>query len=206
MSKVYIGLTAKPGGGKETFAKRLRNVFFKDSQSPPSIIINVFSDVLKKTLEYYGISTPTTQDLQDLSDFMRARRKDAVACAMGNRINDPGNTNRFADIQIIDGVRKVYDVELVKSFTDNFLIYIYADPQKRFERIKARGQRPGEREMTWEQFVAMDSRDTEKDVEAIGATADLKIDNNGALEEYEAQVKKFYEESLKPLFRKKGTP
>lgn len=206
MSKAYIGLVAKPGGGKETFGKLLRNIFFKDSQSPPSIITNVFSDVLRKTLAHYGIDAPTTKDLQDLSDLVRARREDAIAFAMGNRLNDPENVSRFADIQFIDGVRKTYDADLVRSFSNNFLIYISADPQKRFERIKARGQRPGETEMTWEEFLVLDNRDSEKDIETLGANADFKIDNNGTLEEYEAQVKKFYEESLKPLFHKKEGP
>lgn len=209
MTKLYIGLTAKPGGGKETFEKMFRNVAFKDHQNF-SIVTNIFSDLLrigwKMIKDFYGLSEPSTKDLQNFSDTIGANRLDGLAVAMRKRLTDPENANYFADLQIVDGVRRLCDEQMIRSLPNSFLVYVFADPQKRFERIKLRGQRPGEKEMTWEQFVEMDNRQTEALIEDIGSCADLKIDNNGTLEEYESQVEKFYYEKLKPLLIKKEIP
>jgi len=203
--KIHIGLAAKPGGGKGTFPEMFRNVAFKDRQNF-SMAINTFSDILRKTYEWYGHNTPSTKDLQDLSDLIYARRPEGLSIAMRNRLTDKNNLNLFADIQIVDGVRRASDEEMIRSLPNSFLIYVFADPQKRFERVKLRGQRPGEREMTWEQFTQLDNRPTETLVDDIGSRADFRIDNNGTIEEYETQVKKIYKEILKPILIKNEIP
>lgn len=209
MSKVYIGLAAKPGGGKETFTKMFREVAFKDHHNF-SIVTSTFSDILKigwrMIKDLYGLSEPSTKDLQNFSDMIAANRLDALAVAMRQQLTDLEGKNHFADLQVVDGIRRLCDEKLIRSLPNSFLVHVFAEPQKRFERIKLRGQRPGEKEMTWEQFVELDGRPTETLVEDIGSRADFKIDNNGTLEEYETQVKKIYEESLKSLFEKKERP
>lgn len=99
--------------------------------------------------------------------------------------------NLKADIIIIDGVRWESDVELVRIFPKNYLIYITADLKTRYERLKKRGEKEGEEETTFEQFVSEENAANELLIPKIGKGADFKIENNGSFEELKKEVREF---------------
>lgn len=189
---IVVGLTAKPGGGKGTFVKLLREVCRKDNYFP-SIGGPRFSDALRETLEMFGIIA-SRHNLQELAKCLNSACPGAIANGMRSKLEKDWN-----EIKIADGVRWLYDEPMVRGFANGLIVYVHATPEKRYERIRARRENPGDEEKTQEAFLAEDSAETEKYVEEIGSRAEYKIDNNGTLQDYEDQVREFYQKVIKPL-------
>ena len=85
------------------------------------------------------------------------------------------------------------DVEMIRKFDTNYLIYVTADQNVRFERVKKRRQKVGEENTTYDQFLQEDSAPTEVDIKKIGAIADFTVDNNAALLEIQKKSKELYD-------------
>lgn len=139
-----IGIVGKNGAGKSTFT----NCIFDLVLNSEKIIKCVkFSDLLFETLKMWGLD-PTRDNLQKLAQIMnRTFGGGTLADAVYNRVS-----KIKADLIILEGVRWTEDVQLLKKFTDNALVYVTADIEKRFQRMKERNEKPGEAEMTYEQF------------------------------------------------------
>lgn len=71
-----------------------------------------------------------------------------------------------------------------------------AKPEIRFGRQRAER---GEREMTWEQFLAQENVETEIHIDDIGSRADIDIENNGTIQEYLERTHDVYETKIKQL-------
>jgi dephospho-CoA kinase len=63
--------------------------------------------------------------------------------------------------------------------------------EERFRRLKARADRPGDAEKTWEAFQAEQSAEAESMIDEIGKEADIYLDNSGTIEELRSQVRGF---------------
>jgi dephospho-CoA kinase len=181
MNKLVIGLVGEKGAGKETFSKILTGLLPRKS-------ISVISSgkFLKETLDLWGIET-TRKHLQRLAIVMDAEYGDGtVTQAIRTRIlNDP------SEIIIFDGIRWQTDVDLIRSFPNNLLIYITADPKTRFKRLVERNEKSGESKTTWEQFLKEEKEKTETDIPKLGSKADFKAENNGTLEGLKEKVTEF---------------
>ncbi|OGE17693.1 hypothetical protein A2769_01435 [Candidatus Daviesbacteria bacterium RIFCSPHIGHO2_01_FULL_37_27] len=182
--KLVIGLTGENGAGKETFT-RLLTEFAEEKQK--TIGIETFSSILFETLESWHIST-TRGNLQELPRIMiQAYGDNVLADAVYQRILE-----RDENIIILDGARRESDLAMIKKFPNNIFIYITAEPEIRWKRLLLRGQKTGEKEKTWEQFLEEEKAESELEISKIGASADFKIVNNGTMEEYRKQVEEFY--------------
>lgn len=166
--RLCIGITGENGAGKSTVLQRLIG-----NLERISIQTTRFSDILTETLALWGIQ-PTRQNLQLLPQVMnKAYGEGSLSKAMALRIS-----SFDADIVIVDGVRWISDMKLIRSFPYNKLIYVTAPAEVRFNRIKTRNEKVGERDLTWEQFLAEDSAPNEVEIPRIGMGADFKINNN----------------------------
>lgn len=195
--KLLIGLTAKPGGGKGTFVRSLKEVCKKNGFFP-SIGGPRFSDALFETANLFGILT-SRENLQRLAQYLDELCPGAMAKAMRNKLE--GDLN---EIKIADGCRWHYDEKMIRELA-GVMVYVNTDQKLRYERIKARKEKAGDAEKTWEKFLAEDSAKNELYVEEIGSRADFKIDNNGTLEDYQRQVEEFYQKFIASS-REKNTP
>ena len=176
--KYLIGVVGENGAGKDTFT-----TFFTAAAAPQTVSKHHFSDILYDTLEAWGIET-TRANLQNLAIIMdREYGKGSVTRATRARISSD-----TADIVIVEGVRWKTDVPMIRSFKGRFLVYITAKSEIRFDRMKKRGEKAGERKITHEQFEREEKAGTEIDIPEIGASADFKIENNGTLDEFRSKV------------------
>lgn len=179
-----IGLVGEKGSGKDTFAKFLLEI------SEKSVVHIRFSDLLKQTLNIWDIPL-TRANLQKLAQILEDFGEGTIAHGLEKQIQE---TN--ADIIILDGIRWEPDVKLLKEFPYHKLIYITADPKLRFKRLKTRGEKTGEAEMTLEQFLKEEKAPNELLIPEIGAKADIKITNNASIEDFKAEIEKFVKEGL----------
>lgn len=177
---LLIGLVGEKGSGKDTFAHYLQEI------SQKKIAHIRFSDLLKQTLKLWDLPL-TRANLQKLAQVLEDFGEGTVAHGLEKQIKEAD-----AEIIILDGIRWKPDVELLKKFPNHKLVYITANPKLRFERLKSRGEKDGESEMTYEQFLEEEKAPNELLIPEIGSEADLKIENNGSIEEFKGQVEKFY--------------
>lgn len=95
--------------------------------------------------------------------------------------------NKEAEFIVIDGIRRLSDIYSEKL--PNFkLIYIDATIEKRFERLSKRGENPGDKEKTWEQFKKDNELESELQIRGLKEKADFVINNNGEAEELYAKI------------------
>lgn len=180
--KYVIGLVGENGSGKDTFT-----TFFQAEAAPKKVEKVRFSDVLTETLNAWDIPL-TRANLQNLAIIMDGQYgKGTLTHATSQRIH-----NNTSDIIILEGIRWATDVEMLKSFEKSILVYITADPKVRFDRMKARKEKVGERDLTYERFRQEEKAKTELDIPILGKKADFKIENNGSFKEFREKVKEFY--------------
>ncbi|MBI2593200.1 AAA family ATPase [Candidatus Daviesbacteria bacterium] len=176
--KSIIGLVGEKGSGKDTFAKFLKEII-KDK----SVVHLRFSDLLRQTLKLWGLGE-TRSNLQKLAQLLEdGFGPGTVAHGIEIQIQ-----NTQADIIILDGIRWQPDVKLLKKFPGSTLIYITADPELRFERLKKRGEKDGENNMSLEQFRKEEKAKNELLIPEIGKKADIKIENNASLKDFKLKV------------------
>lgn len=187
MAKLVIGLVGEKGGGKGKCTELIKTLIQEGTVKSAR-----FSDVLNDILTTLHISA-SRENLQKLVlNLKNAFGPDVLTNAVYHRM-----LNEQADIVILDGVRWSTDEQMLRKLPNNALVYITADANIRYERTKIRGEKAGEDKTTFEQFLKEEQVETELFIPQIGSRADVKINNNGSLEEYEKQVKDFYEQYIK---------
>lgn len=184
--KLVIGLVGEKGSGKETFGNILQGLI------PNTAIQRVhFSDILVETLDLWSFPK-TRENLQTLARYMEdGFGRGTITNAVKGRV-----INSTADIVIIDGVRWEPDLELVRSFPKNVLVYVTADVETRYKRTKLRKEKAYEDATSREQFLKEEAAKNETLIPGIGADADFKVNNNGDLEQLKEQVEKFNKDYL----------
>lgn len=189
MPKLIIATIAEKGGGKGLFTELIKKLL-----SERQVVSARFSDPIRDILEILDKEI-TRENTQILATAIRKGFGDEAvfAPALKKRIR-----NMDADIIILDGLRKAEEVPYIHELGGK-LIYIKASPETRFHRIKDRGENAGEENTTWEQFLREEQGAPEVTIKHVGETmADVTIENNGTLEEFEEKIKKFLEESVMP--------
>ncbi|MBI2338118.1 hypothetical protein HYU95_02945 [Candidatus Daviesbacteria bacterium] len=184
-----LGLVGEKGSGKQTFVNFLKQIASsrtpRNDKSEASVIRQVrFSDILAQTLILWDIPI-TRSNLQKLS-LMMSETFGQTALAKAAKFYFEGDR---ADIIILDGIRRAAEVRLVRSFPDNTLIYITADQKLRYQRLKTRSEKVGEVGLTFEQFLKEEKSKAEKEIPKISKKADIKLENNGSLEEFKAKIR-----------------
>ncbi len=176
--KYIIGIVGENGSGKDTFT-----TFLRAKLAPRKIARLRFSDVLGETLTLWGIDK-TRSNLQNLAIIMdREFGKGSVTRATEARIKK----NRF-DVVVIEGVRWKTDVSMIKQFPNSFIVYVTAPGKIRYQRIKNRGEKVGEKDASYKQFLNEEKAKTELDIPLIGKGADFKIVNNKSIDEFRMKV------------------
>jgi dephospho-CoA kinase len=133
-----------------------------------------FSTMLRDALNRFYL--PHTRDnLIKLSEIMRATfGEDMMAKTMSE---DASRSD--ASIVVVEGIRRMADIEYLARLPNFVLVEIFADPLTRHRRITERGENPDDRTKTFEQFMADHARSTEMSIPEVLRHATEKIDNNG---------------------------
>ena len=178
--KIVIGVVGESGAGKSTFFEILSDIVL----APPSFIgLIKSSDILEEILSILR-QPASRENLQNLPCILAPYFGDGfLSSAVEERI-----LNSNATIIIFDGIRWPSDVRMLRTFPHNFLVYITAISEIRYERLQYRGEKPEERNLSLEKFKKQELASTEVLIHQIGAAANYKIENNGTLDEFEKKV------------------
>ncbi|NOX71122.1 MAG: AAA family ATPase [Candidatus Micrarchaeota archaeon] len=175
---VLIAITGRRGSGKDTFADFMRdNYGFKT--------LDFSTDAINPILTELGLEI-TRKNLIDVATKTREREGiDFFAHIISDKIEEGSN-------YCVSGMRFVEELDYMKKrFGGNFiLVALICDERNRYERIKKRGDR-GEGDMTFDEFMEIEEKVTEKAIENLISRADYFIDNNGAIEDFYRNIATF---------------
>lgn len=87
-----------------------------------------------------------------------------------------------------DGIRRPSDIALLKDLPGFRLVYITADSKLRHERLVKRAENEGDSTKTYEQFLADEQAEADKQIRDLGASANYVIENNGSWEEFYLKI------------------
>lgn len=102
-------------------------------------------------------------------------------------------------IALLDGMRFKSELKIFKKVKGFKLVYVTAPAEMRFEKIIHRGEKAGEKNLTFRQFKKAEATfPTEVEIPSLGRASDYRIDNVGTKKDLYAKV----DEVMKELRRK----
>lgn len=135
--------------------------------------------------EQYGVIFPekaSTPDLQRMSTLIRQLfGENSLERAIVARAE---RSTSASPLVIIEGIRRLVDIStLLANPQYHFrLVYIEADPKVRWMRHRTRNEKPGDADLTFEQFLELGNAEAEQQIRLLKSHAHLVIDNSGSSE------------------------
>ena len=179
--KIIIGLAGKIASGKDSVGK-----YFVEKYRAEKIR---FSTILRNILEILNLPE-SRENMQSLSTVLRKNFGENILAKAIVKLTNKTNNN----LVVIDGIRRLGDVDSLKTLNSFFLVYIDVDQDKRFKRSVARKENPGDENMLREKFDERDAVETEIQIESLKKEANFLIDNSGTLEETYLQIENIHKE------------
>lgn len=168
----FVGLIAS---GKDVAKKYLEKNYQAESFR--------FSSILRDTLNCLGVEN-SRDNIISLSTWSRETfGNDLLAKAIANKVNKSEN-----QLIIIDGARRVDDLIYLKQNPNFYLIAINAPFETRYQRSLSRNENPGDKEKSYEDFLADHKKETEISIPETMAQADFEINNDGTIENLYQQI------------------
>lgn len=172
---MIIGLAGKKLTGKGTVKDYLASEYGAVDVRMSSVLEDIM-DILGKPYE--------RDNYNALAGGLRDRfGSDVLAQALAHKVGAMKDA-----VIVIDGIRKPSEVDVFSVLPDFKLIYIDAPARNRYERQLERGEKVGETDMTFEQFMEREQDDTELDIAAIEERSDLSVNNIHSIEQMHAVV------------------
>jgi dephospho-CoA kinase len=164
MSKrLIVCLTGMPGAGKSTVAFFLKEKGFA---------VVTMGDAVREEAKRLGFE-PTDRNLGKL---MLQLRQDLGPGAVGHIVMQKlGRDGSFGNV-VIDGIRSIPEVEVLKKVGHVKLLAIHASQGTRFEHLKKRGR--SDAPTNTNDFVGRDKRELSIGISEAIALADETISNN----------------------------
>ncbi|GBE16409.1 hypothetical protein BMS3Abin15_00223 [bacterium BMS3Abin15] len=175
MPKIILGLAAELAGGKGTVAKHIIEKYDGSAHR--------FSTMLRDVLDRLYLDQ-NRENMQKLSTITRkAYGEDTLAKVISEDVKKDDH-----EVIVVDGVRRSADIKYLKELPEFKLIYIEADIEKRFERIKERGENPDDKSKTFEDFKKDHEGEADIRIRDLKKHADYIIDNNKDINYLHSQI------------------
>jgi dephospho-CoA kinase len=185
--RLIVCLTGMPGAGKSSVASFLKEKGFE---------VVTMGDVVREEAERQGLE-PT--DI-NLGQMMLKLRQDLGPGAVGHIVlqklaRDGSSTN-----VVIDGIRSIAEVEVLKKVGHVRLLAIHASQDTRFKRLKQRGR--ADAPSNGNEFAGRDKRELSVGVsEAIALANEMISNNNLTLEQLKLCAYDIVKEWLEEIYR-----
>ncbi|NCU41244.1 MAG: hypothetical protein EOM19_00800 [Candidatus Moranbacteria bacterium] len=189
MEKQFIiGLVGESGAGKDTVADYLKHRY--------DATLLRFSDPLKKTLSML-VERPSREDQAWLAMALKNRfGKDVLFRMLSKQMVD-------STLISLNGIRYREDLEFLRNFSNNVLIYVTSDPKLRWERSTKRGEKSDDN-VSFEEFMKLETTlETERAIVSLGKEAEYTVYNDSTLEDLFEKVDDIMREVLEKFENKK---
>ncbi len=184
--KHVIAFVGEMSCGKDTAIKILESYAHKAPIGRASS-----SHFLKKTLDDWGVQK-NRENLQLLPQLMnQGFGPETFNEALRLLIEQ-----QTEDIVIFDSIRFPETLKYLQKHFKLTVAYVEVNAETRYKRMIGRGEKHGENETTYEQFLEQHKGPTESAIPSLKQHATVTIDNNGTLEDLEKQVEQFYQQHL----------
>ncbi len=174
---IYIGITGQLLSGKSTASKFLEENFNAE--------LFHFSRFLGSLLELLDLER-SRKNLQDLGLFIKETYGQNILVKTALEYSKDSK----ADIYLMDGLRNKDDILALKEMPNSKIIYIKAKPEVRYTRMLERGEKAGEKQLSFEEFLESEKHDVDVQLLELEKYADVVVDNNGTREELEKELRK----------------
>ena len=195
-----IGFVGMPGSGKSVASNIARNV---------GLEVVVMGDVIRVEASRLGLP-PTDENLGNVGNNLRAREGPEIVAKRTLELARSSGK----DLVVVDGLRSKDEVEFFRDNSDDFmLVEVCASAESRLSRIANRGRSDdanSDDELEQGSKIVLYGKDrlqktagalAKRECRELGwgmceafNEADLKIDNNGDLDEFMAKVEAFLRE------------
>lgn len=175
--KAALALAGMPGSGKSVFS---------EVASSFTIPVYVCGDVVREEAVSRGLPV-NRESMRRLMFELRASEGPAVVVRrlMPRLLTDP------SWIMVVEGVRSLAEVEELRKSFQVLVCAVHASPAVRFKRLASRGRGDDPRSM--EEFKSRDADELKLGLGDVIALADRMLINEGGLEEFKGEVKRFLE-------------
>jgi dephospho-CoA kinase len=190
MSKrLIVCLTGMPGAGKSSVACFLKEKGFT---------VVTMGDVIREEAKRQGLE-PTDVNL---GKMMLKLRQDLGPGAVGQivlqKLARDGNNNNSSNVVVVDGIRSVAEVEVLKKVGHVRLLAIHASQDTRFKHLRERGRADAPSDN--DEFSGRDKRELSVGVSEAIALANEMISNNDlTLEQLKLQAYSIVKEWLEEI-------
>ncbi len=137
----------------------------------------------------------TRSNMQELSSVLRQAYGQDLLSGVAKRAIDASHRR----VVVIDGARRVSDLEGIASDENFRLLYIDADLRTRYERVVRRAQNRGDSEKSFEDFCNEENGEAESATKNLKENAHTVIHNDSGEAEFYAAIDAFVAKHL-------GTP
>jgi dephospho-CoA kinase len=169
MAKIIIGLVGETGSGKDTVAHYLKRRY--------DVQLLRFSLPLKKTLDLFFNKSSKKDQAWLYSTFKKRFGEDVLHQGVRRYVE------QHDGLMCVNGMRMMKDLDFIRSFKNNYIIYVTADQKIRWERVVGRGEKSDDNQ-TLEQFKEFEATaETEKNIPTIGAQGDFTVKNDGTMDD-----------------------
>jgi dephospho-CoA kinase len=177
MPKLIIGLTGEMAAGKGTIAAYLETNYGAETFG--------FSAPLRDIVRRLYIEE-VRPNLAALSNILRTQ----FGSDLISRVITEDLKRSKADIVVLDGIRRMPDIELASKLPEFVLISVETDQKIRYERLINRRQNQDDQHKTFEQFLADHQAEADKFIPDVMAKAKYVINNDGDFDKLYEQVDK----------------
>lgn len=176
MAQIILGVAGEIGAGKDTVTSYITETHGAKYYRYSSIL----KDILKRLhLPYDRVS------LANLAEALRAYFGENI---LSRTLVADAENDADAEIIVFDGIRKVAELEFLKTSPSFRFIFVDAEMQKRYERLVKRGEKSDDTGKTMEQFMKDHEHAADNVIPKLREYADVVIDNNGTLDDLYKQI------------------